>query len=316
LKSVCASSSTTTSTKLNSLHLLVSKSFTLTEKYMTSTTTTKTSTKCLTLVGAAVSVGLLLLSTVAGTLSISSAQPQGQRQEQQPQELQLEQLLGDVQVRNDTRPVAAGGGGPISVVTWFVPQNVSISAGETVTWVNPTVVGEPHTVSFLKQQDYFAAPESPYLLPNGTQLTPANPNERNTEPIIIPGQNDTTSNTIILANKRAYDPVVIDAQNNVTYLPLNANYTMTGDELYVNSGWMWPEGQNPPGTPPITSFSVTFENPGTYDYICMIHPWMTGRVIVQGDAQTEAQPQPEPEPQNQTETQGLGEPESPNPLFG
>jgi plastocyanin len=278
------------------------------------TSTTKTNKKYMTLGG--VAAGLLLLAVaVGGTPSLSSAQPQGQRQEQQPQELQLEQLLGDLQVRNDTRPVAAGGGGPLSVVTWFVPQNISISAGETVTWVNPTVVGEPHTVSFLKQQDYFAAIESPYLIPRDTELTPANPNERNTEPFIIPGQNDTTSNTIIVANNRASSPVVIDAQNNVTYLPLNANYTITGDELYVNSGWIWPEGQIPPGLPPITSFSVTFENPGTYDYICVIHPWMTGRVIVQGDAQTETQ-QPQPEPQNQTETQGLGEPESPNPVFG
>ena len=282
---------------------------------MTSTTTTKTSKKYLALVGvAALAAGVLMLS-VAGTLSISSAQLQGQEPEQrleQQQQQILEELLGDSQAQNDTRTVAAGAGGPVSVVTWFVPQNVSISAGETVTWVNPTVVGEPHTVSFFKQQDYFAAPESPYLIPNGTQLTPANPNELNTEPIIIPGQNDTTSNTIILANNRAYSPVVIDAQNNVTYLPLNANYTMTGDELYVNSGWMWPEGQSPPGTPPIKSFSITFENPGTYDYICMVHPWMTGRVIVQGDTTTETQPQP----QNQTETQGLGESEAPNPIFG
>ncbi len=260
-------------------------------------------------VGAAI-VGVLLLSA-AGTASISSAQLQGQGVEQLEQQL-LQQLLGDAQAQNDTRIVAAGGGGPVAPVTWFIPQNVSISAGETVTWINPTVVSEPHTVSFFKQQDYFAAPESPYLIPPDTELTPANPNERNTEPIIIPGQNDTTSNTIILANNRAYSPVVIDAQNNVTYLPLNANYTMTGDELYVNSGWMWPEGMSPPGTPPIKSFSVTFENPGTYDYICVIHPWMTGRVIVQGDTQIETEPQP----QNQTETQGLDESESLNPIFG
>jgi plastocyanin len=166
-------------------------------------------------------------------------------------------------------------------VPWFVPQNVSISAGETVTWINPTVGAEPHTVSFMRQTDYFAAIESPFLIANGTELTPANPNEKNTEPFIIPGQNDTTENTIIVANKRASLPAIIDAQNNVTYLPLNANYTMTGDELYVNSGWLWPEGQIPPGLAPITSFSVTFENAGTYDYICVIHPWMTGRVIVE-----------------------------------
>ena len=232
----------------------------------------------LALVGAAIASVLLL--SAAGTLSLSSAQLQGQGLEQQPQD-QLQLLLGNFTSQNDTRTVAAGGGGPLSVVTWFVPQNISISAGETVTWVNPTVVGEPHTVSFLKQPDYFAAIESPYLIPRDTELSPANPNERNTEPLIIPGQNDTTSNTIIAANARATNPVVIDAQNNAEYLPLNANYTMTGDELYVNSGWLWPEGQIPPGLAPITSFSVTFENAGTYDYICVIHPWMAGRVIVE-----------------------------------
>jgi plastocyanin len=56
---------------------------------------------------------------------------------------------------------------------------------------------------------------------------------------------------------------------------------MTGDELYVNSGWIWPQGAIPPGLPPITSFSVTFANAGTYDYICVIHPWMVGQVVVQ-----------------------------------
>ena len=54
-----------------------------------------------------------------------------------------------------------------------------------------------------------------------------------------------------------------------------------GDELYVNAGVLWPEGAIPPGAPPVTSFSVTFENAGTYDYICEFHPCMTGRVIVQ-----------------------------------
>ncbi|MGI0047198.1 MAG: cupredoxin domain-containing protein [Nitrosotalea sp.] len=28
------------------------------------------------------------------------------------------------------------------------------------------------------------------------------------------------------------------------------------------------------------SFSFTFNNPGTYNYFCQVHPWMTGQVIV------------------------------------
>jgi plastocyanin len=74
------------------------------------------------------------------------------------------------------------------------------------------------------------------------------------------------------------------------------------------------EQQLGPPFPPVASFTVTFEDPGTYQYFCAIHPWMTGQVVVQEGTTTETQPQPEP--QNQTEAQGAGEPESPNPLFG
>ena len=65
-----------------------------------------------------------------------------------------------------------------------------------------------------------------------------------------------------------------------------------------------------PPFPPVSSFTVTFEEPGIYPYFCAIHPWMTGQVVVRGETPTETQPQ------NQTETQGLGELESTNPIFG
>ena len=79
------------------------------------------------------------------------------------------------------------------------------------------------------------------------------------------------------------------------------------------------EGGEQPMGPPfplVNSFTVMFEDPGTYEYLCALHPWMRGEVVVLGDAQTEPQPQLEPQPQNQTEPQGPGELESPNPIFG
>ena len=84
------------------------------------------------------------------------------------------------------------------------------------------------------------------------------------------------------------------------------------------------EQQLGPPFPPVSSFTVTFEEPGTYPYFCAIHPWMTGQVIVRGETPTETQPQPQPQtpaetqpqPENRPETQGPGELESPNPLFG
>lgn len=51
-------------------------------------------------------------------------------------------------------------------------------------------------------------------------------------------------------------------------MPPNSNYTMDGTESYVNSGFIFPVGQAPPAFPPISMFTVTFEKPGTYEYLC------------------------------------------------
>lgn len=109
-------------------------------------------------------------------------------------------------------------------------------------------------------------------------------------------------------------------------------------------------GQEPEGTteeplgppfPPVSSFTVAFEEPGVYPYFCAIHPWMIGQVIVRGDAQTEPGTQPsangtttgtttsnattsdtqdlplsDPDAETSTPTPPSPGTESPNPIFG
>ncbi|HEX5573921.1 MAG TPA: hypothetical protein VFX26_05275 [Nitrososphaeraceae archaeon] len=180
-----------------------------------------------------------------------------------------------VVVASNSVMVNVGGNG--SSWSSFTPQSVEIKAGETVTWRNPMAVSEPHTVTFLKDQSFYPPPAVPVPLTfNSTELK-ADP-DANIDPLII-DQNGTKS--VIVDNARHYNPVSVDSSgHNPTYLPLNANYTLTGTEKFVSSGWMWPEGLAPQGAPPIKTFSVTFENAGKYDYLCIIHPWMTGIVIV------------------------------------
>jgi plastocyanin len=36
----------------------------------------------------------------------------------------------------------------------------------------------------------------------------------------------------------------------------------------------------PPGVMNINSFTINFQKPGTYEYLCLLHPWMTGKVVV------------------------------------
>lgn len=182
--------------------------------------------------------------------------------------------------------VAAGGEKMLengtSPLTAFVPGDIQISAGETVTWTNPTPVSEPHTITFFSNGTFFAPPIAPFTVPNSTEFTPL-VQGANVEPTIVPSNNggNNATKTVLIDNARSTNPVVIDSSGkSVTYLSPNSTYAYQGNEQYLNSGWMWPEGQVPPGAPYLATFTVEFEEPGTYPYICIVHPWMTGNVIV------------------------------------
>jgi plastocyanin len=175
-----------------------------------------------------------------------------------------------------TTKVQAGGGNSTAPLTAFVPQNIEIKAGESVTWDNPSTVGEPHTATFVLDNKTTTGIVSPFGVPNSTQFAAIPPNSNN-EPLKVPGQN----NVVIAVNARSFIPTVIDSQGIVKHFaPPNAAYTMNGSEKYVNSGWLVPKGQEQlyPGSS--TSFTVTFQKAGTYHYICQLHPWMVGSVLV------------------------------------
>jgi len=55
------------------------------------------------------------------------------------------------------------------------------------------------------------------------------------------------------------------------------------------------------------SFSHTFDSSGTFDYFCMVHPWMTGTVIVEAEAEHgEEMEHTEMEEMEHTEMEGMG----------
>lgn len=179
-----------------------------------------------------------------------------------------------------TKIVHAGEGNASVVTVAFIPSNIEVNVGESVQWINPTEVAEPHSVTFLKEKKYFGEFAAPFRVANSTDFQPSVPNS-NTEPVFPPGQPGETTKTVVMVNARAVLPAVLDSSGEkVSYLEPNSNYTMNGTESYVNSGWLWPEGQSPAGGPPISKFTVTFEKSGTYPYLCNVHPWMTGSVTV------------------------------------
>ena len=226
-------------------------------------------------------VGLLVITATAILLTAGLNNNIGSSN---PVQVQGQEMQTNSNNSNNTIRVEAGGGNSTAPLTVYVPQSITIKAGQTVNWYNPTPVGEPHSVTFLKNNSLFPPFAAPFAVPNSTTFKALMPSP-NLEPLIVPNppgtESTTTTKTVIIDNARTYNPTVIDSTGkNVTYLPPNANYTMDGTESYINSGWLWPQGQVPPGAPPLTTFTLTFNKPGIYDYVCTVHPWMTGSVEV------------------------------------
>jgi len=217
---------------------------------------------------------------------------------------------------NATQRVAVGGGNISLSINQFSPQTVEIQPGESVTFFAPQDSFEVHNVIFdLSNGTTISGIGVPFTLPPGQfsieaftdvaeELLPAPPYNLG-EPIIENMPNDTQA--IIGFNKVAFYPAVVDQNGNVAYLeeeelsnqmlqmqqafeqgtpmpsPLSASYTMGGTESVVSSGIVLGVNEfRPPQFPFLHNFTVTFNEPGTYDYFCAFHPGMSGQVVVGG----------------------------------
>ena len=213
-----------------------------------------------------------------------------------------------------TQRVSVGGGNITLSINQFSPQTVEIQPGESVTFFAPEGSFEVHNVIFdLSNGTTISGIGVPFTLPPGQfsieaftdvaeELLPASPYNLG-EPIIQNMANGTQA--IIGFNKVAFYPAVVDQNGNVTYLdetelsnqmlqmeqayeqgtampsPLSASYTIDGTESVVSSGIVLGVNEfRPPQFPFLHNFTVTFSQPGTYDYFCAFHPGMYGQVVV------------------------------------
>jgi plastocyanin len=216
-----------------------------------------------------------------------------------------------------TKRVAVGGGNITLSINQFSPQTVEIQPGESVTFFAPEDSFEVHNVMFdLSNGTTISGIGMPFTLPPGElsieaytdvaeTLLPAPPYNLG-EPIIQNMANGTQA--IIGFNKVAFYPTIMDQNGNVTYLdetelsnqmlqmeqayeqgtpmpsPLSASYTIDGTESAVSSGIVLGVNEfRPPQFPFLHNFTVTFSQPGTYEYFCTFHPGMYGQVVVGGN---------------------------------
>ncbi len=194
---------------------------------------------------------------------------------------------------NHNIQVKVGGGNVTYPFFGYDPQKVEINVGDSVTWMGTSQMEEPHTVTFVNDKAQNTAPDVPFMVSNSSQFIPV-PSNANSQPTIMPpsNNNNTSSNNvtnkngnngqvvIIGANERANLANVIDRNGHVTMLNTSKPIAIDGTEKFVNSGIIVAKKYVDiyPGS--TDSFTLTFNKPGTYDYICIYHSMMGGQVVV------------------------------------
>jgi plastocyanin len=216
----------------------------------------------------------------------------------------------------------------------------AIVAMNKVAWY-PTVLGANNQTTYLEGTDIQATLNSTVkVLNSGIILPPMPPMEE--------GQMNNTE-----AGTAAVEPSATPeiSPTSLTTGTTNNNTGTPTDVLTIPDDQGIPQDQEgateeplAPPFPPVSSFTVAFEEPGVYPYFCATHPWMSGQVIVRGDAptdtgtqqppsndtaitttpttpdattpETQDAPLSDPDANRPPPTPPSGDGESPNPIFG
>jgi plastocyanin len=180
-------------------------------------------------------------------------------------------------VKPDNYAIKVGEGNNTVSFTKYFPDYVEITAGDSITWYNGVDVPNPHTVTFIRDLDNAEKIGVPFYVSNNTQFTPVLNNLG--EPL-----EETTGNgtrIVMMLNARALTPTVITADDKVVELKKDSVYALNGSEKFVNSGPLLSLDKEQNFDYSFSnSFTVVFNKPGFYEYTCLFHPWMIGKLLV------------------------------------
>ncbi|MBA3749633.1 MAG: hypothetical protein H0X03_01820 [Nitrosopumilus sp.] len=158
----------------------------------------------------------------------------------------------------------------------YFPSTIEIIKGDNITWYNGLDIPLPHTVTFLRGLDNIEKIGIPFYVQNSTKFIPVINNLG--EPLEEITKNGTQ--IVMLLNSRALTPTII-TNDEVLHLGLDSTYVFQGNEKFVNSGPLLSLNKKQNFDYSFSnSFTLVFNNTGLYEYSCLFHPWMVGKVLV------------------------------------
>jgi plastocyanin len=230
------------------------------------------------------------------------------------------------------------------VSEFYVPSTISVNLGEKITWTNEddadhTVTSRTNGIfnsgvfgpnqSFSHQfsvdgtYDYFCqlhpwmtgtvvAGKGGDISPSSEPTTPPSTPSASPAPTTSPG----SPLTVTIPSGAAEQTIT------EFYSPSSISINVSDSVLWQNSDIGFHTVTSGKGSPdglfdsglfgPSETFSQTFSSSGTFDYFCVVHPWMTGKVVVSGTGSiptsqpipsepttpTDSQPNPQPTPES------------------
>lgn len=177
----------------------------------------------------------------------------------------------------DSFAVKAGEGNHTVSVTVYFPSYVEITAGDSITWYNGIDVPNPHTVTFIKNLNNIEKIGVPFYIQNDTKFIPV----LNDLGKPLEEMSDNGTRIVMTLNARALTPTVITADDKVLNLKRDSIYVYTGEEKFINSGPLLALDKEQKFNYPFnTSFTIVFSKAGFFEYSCLFHPWMVGKILV------------------------------------
>lgn len=180
-------------------------------------------------------------------------------------------------IKPNNYAIKVGEGNNTLSITKYFPNYVEITAGDSITWYNGVDVPNPHTVTFIRDLDNIEKIGVPFYVPNNTKFMPVLNNLG--EPLEEKTSNGTR--VVMMLNARALTPTVITSDDKVMKLKKDSVYVYNGSEKFVNSGPLLSLDKEQNFDYSFSSsFTVVFNKPGFFEYSCLFHPWMIGKLLV------------------------------------
>ncbi|MBA3977305.1 MAG: hypothetical protein H0X50_03785 [Nitrosopumilus sp.] len=216
----------------------------------------------------------ILLQSVNGTINLSSAN----LSEVSTNLLNLGNISNStLPLKSDNFVVNVGQGNSSVSFNQYYPSSVEIIKGDSITWHNGLDVPLPHTVTFMAGLDNIEKIGTPFYVQNNTTFVPVINNLG--EPLEKTTKNGTK--IVMLLNSRALNPTIITNDKKVLNLEMDPTYVFQGDEKFVNSGPLLSLDKRQNFDYSFSNFfTLVFNKPGLYEYSCLFHPWMVGKVLV------------------------------------